>query len=79
MELSISRLFHVVSSLLLPFALQAGTIHGFSGYFESKLYKDVFISIYPPSFSTGREPGVVRVVEVLEIFRLPKVQGLWGH
>jgi len=31
----------------------ANTIHGFAGYFESKLYKDISISIYPPTFSTG--------------------------
>eukprot|EP00039_Didymoeca_costata_P013932 m.218638 g.218638 ORF g.218638 m.218638 type:complete len:663 (+) comp15904_c0_seq3:65-2053(+) len=30
-----------------------GTIHGFAGYFESTLYKDVMISINPPTHSPG--------------------------
>jgi protein arginine N-methyltransferase 5 len=32
---------------------EAGMLHGFGGYFDSKLYKDVHISINPPTFSTG--------------------------
>jgi type II protein arginine methyltransferase len=32
---------------------QAGQLHGFIGYFESTLYKDISISIYPPTFSRG--------------------------
>lgn len=28
-------------------------LHGFGGYFDCKLYKDVHISINPPTFSTG--------------------------
>jgi len=31
----------------------ANTIYGFAGYFESRLYKDVFISIHPPTYSIG--------------------------
>lgn len=29
------------------------TVHGFAGYFEAKLYKDVHFSIVPQTFSTG--------------------------
>jgi len=32
---------------------QAGTMHGFAGYFESRLYKDVMISINPATHSPG--------------------------
>jgi len=32
---------------------QAGTIHGFVGYFDSRLYGDHYISINPQNFSTG--------------------------
>lgn len=32
---------------------QANTLHGFAGYFDSRLYKDVHISIYPDTFSPG--------------------------
>jgi len=32
---------------------ESATIHGFAGYFDSKLYKDVHISIYPKTFSEG--------------------------
>ena len=32
---------------------EAGMLHGFGGYFDSKLYKDVHISINPRTFSTG--------------------------
>jgi hypothetical protein len=31
----------------------ANILYGFAGYFESTLYKDVCISIYPPTYSTG--------------------------
>jgi len=31
----------------------ANILYGFAGYFESRLYKDVFISIYPPTYSIG--------------------------
>ena len=40
----------------LSFSLEAGaTVHGLVGYFESRLYGDVFISILPdsPNFSHG--------------------------
>jgi len=40
----------------LRFTLEAGaTLHGLAGYFESRLYRDVFISILPgsPNFSDG--------------------------
>lgn len=30
---------------------QDGTLHGFAGYFDSTLYKDINMSIYPPTFS----------------------------
>jgi len=40
--------------VMLSFDIRtANTLHGFAGYFESKLYKDISISIYPPTFSTG--------------------------
>jgi protein arginine N-methyltransferase 5 len=32
---------------------QAATLHGFAGYFDSKLYDDVHISILPATFSEG--------------------------
>jgi protein arginine N-methyltransferase 5 len=32
---------------------QAGLMHGFAGYFESRLYKDVMISINPATHSPG--------------------------
>ena len=32
---------------------QTAMVHGFSGYFEAMLYKDVSISILPATFSTG--------------------------
>ncbi|CAM9540449.1 unnamed protein product, partial [Heterosigma akashiwo] len=28
-------------------------LYGFAGYFESKLYKDIYISIVPQTFSDG--------------------------
>lgn len=31
----------------------SATIHGFAGYFEAMLYKDIMISIVPQTFSTG--------------------------
>jgi hypothetical protein len=31
---------------------KAATLHGFAGYFESRLYKDVALSINPPTFSS---------------------------
>ncbi|TFJ82032.1 hypothetical protein NSK_006700 [Nannochloropsis salina CCMP1776] len=34
-------------------APMAATIHGFAGYFEAQLYKDIYISIVPQTFSTG--------------------------
>jgi len=34
-------------------AEKAATIHGFAGYFEAKLYKDIDISINPDTFSEG--------------------------
>mmetsp|Transcript_14028 Transcript_14028/g.22912 ORF Transcript_14028/g.22912 Transcript_14028/m.22912 type:complete len:579 (-) Transcript_14028:1110-2846(-) len=34
-------------------ATMDGTLHGFAGYFEAKLYKDIMISINPETFSTG--------------------------
>mmetsp|Transcript_30608 Transcript_30608/g.47958 ORF Transcript_30608/g.47958 Transcript_30608/m.47958 type:complete len:232 (-) Transcript_30608:753-1448(-) len=38
----------------LRFKLQrSSTLHGFAGYFDCKLYKDVHISILPRTFSTG--------------------------
>lgn len=34
-------------------APDSGMLHGFAGYFDAQLYKDVHISINPPTFSTG--------------------------
>jgi protein arginine N-methyltransferase 5 len=34
-------------------ASEDATVHGFAGYFEAYLYKDVMISINPATFSTG--------------------------
>eukprot|EP00469_Lotharella_globosa_P013711 CAMPEP_0167772854 /NCGR_PEP_ID=MMETSP0111_2-20121227/1085_1 /TAXON_ID=91324 /ORGANISM="Lotharella globosa, Strain CCCM811" /LENGTH=439 /DNA_ID=CAMNT_0007662405 /DNA_START=378 /DNA_END=1697 /DNA_ORIENTATION=+ len=34
-------------------AKEASVLHGFAGYFESKLFEDVIISINPETFSTG--------------------------
>jgi len=38
----------------MTFPIQtANILYGFAGYFESCLYKDISISIYPPTYSTG--------------------------
>jgi len=38
----------------MNFTIQtANILYGFAGYFESSLYKDISISIYPPTYSTG--------------------------
>ena len=52
--------------------------HGFGGYFEATLYKDIFLSIKPETHSRGmfswfpilfplREPLTVRTGEIMEV------------
>eukprot|EP00798_Chlamydomonas_sp_ICE-L_P014067 gene14067-20012_t len=36
-----------------PATAGAGVMHGFAGYFESVLYKDVLLSIHPPTHSVN--------------------------
>jgi protein arginine N-methyltransferase 5 len=65
-------------------------IHGLAGYFHCDLYKDVTISIHPPTFSTGmfswfpvfiplRAPCFVKKGEKLAVsmWRLSNPQKIW--
>ncbi|XP_037077517.1 protein arginine N-methyltransferase 5-like isoform X2 [Pollicipes pollicipes] len=71
-------------------AEQDCTVHGFGGYFESVLYKDVMISIHPQTHSPGmfswfpiffpiREPMEVKRGERVEVsfWRLSNSRNVW--
>ena len=63
----------------MQFQITEGNIcHGFGGYFEATLYKDIFLSIKPETHSRGmfswfpilfplREPLTVRTGEIMEV------------
>ncbi|XP_042862384.1 protein arginine N-methyltransferase 5-like isoform X2 [Penaeus japonicus] len=65
-------------------------VHGFGGYFEATLYKDVFLSIKPETHSRGmfswfpilfplKEPVPVRIGELLEVhfWRCTNRKNVW--
>lgn len=47
---------------------QASTLHGFAGFFDSRLFADIHISIVPTTFSEVR---VVLLLSLLQLLLLP--------